>query len=107
VEAVRHEAFDVVLMDQQMPELDGAGATREIRELEGGKSLPIIALTADVMPGERERCLAQGMNDYLGKPFKSHELFAMIEGWGQPRNDELDTAAATDPERNRAKPTTA
>ena len=74
----------MVLMDMQMPELDGVGATHEIRRLLDGRPLPIIALTANVLPGERERCLAEGMDDYLGKPFKPHELFAAVEGWRLP-----------------------
>lgn len=82
VEAVRRGAFDVVLMDIQMPELDGFGATQEIRALLGERPLPIVAVTANVMPGERERCMAHGMDEYLAKPFKAHELFAAVEGWG-------------------------
>jgi CheY-like chemotaxis protein len=84
VDAVREGSYDVVLMDLQMPELGGLEATREIRRLLGDRQLPIIALTADVMPGERERCLAAGMNDYVAKPFKAFELFAAIEGWATP-----------------------
>ena len=81
VEAVREGSYDVVLMDIQMPELDGLGATREIRALLGGRPLHIIALTADAMEGERERCLAQGMDDYVTKPFKAFQLYAAVEGW--------------------------
>ena len=77
---MRRHRYDVVLMDMQMPELDGLGATREIRRLLDGRALPIIALTANVLTGERERCLEEGMDDYLGKPFKAHELFAVVEG---------------------------
>ena len=84
VDAVRRGCYDVVLMDIQMPELDGVGATHEIRRLLDGRALPIIALTANLMSGERERCLAEGMDDYLGKPFKPHELFAAVEGWRLP-----------------------
>jgi PAS domain S-box-containing protein len=84
VDAVRRGGYDVVLMDIQMPELDGIGATHEIRRLLDGRALPIIALTANLMSGERERCLAEGMDDYLGKPFKPHELFAAVEGWRLP-----------------------
>jgi signal transduction histidine kinase/CheY-like chemotaxis protein len=84
VDAVKQETFDAVLMDMQMPVLDGLGATREIRQFLDGRSLPIIALTANVLAGERELCLAAGMNDYLGKPFKAHDLFAVLEGWSPP-----------------------
>ncbi len=81
VEAVEKQRYDVVLMDMHMPELDGMAATREIRRLLKDQSPPIIALTANVMRGERERCLANGMDGYVGKPFKGHELFAAVEGW--------------------------
>ncbi len=81
VDAVGRTRYDVVLMDVQMPELDGLAATRAIRQQPQAHGLPIIALTANVMSGERDRCLAAGMNDYLGKPFKPHELFAAVEGW--------------------------
>jgi two-component system sensor histidine kinase/response regulator len=79
VAAVEREIYDVVLMDIQMPEMDGFAATAAIRALPGREALPIIALTAHALSGERERCLAHGMTGYLAKPFKSHELFALIE----------------------------
>ncbi|MFI5279561.1 MAG: response regulator [Gemmatimonadales bacterium] len=74
--------YDVVLMDIQMPQLDGLAATRAIRALAGCHDLPIVALTAHALTDERERCLACGMNAYLSKPFKAWELFAAAEGWG-------------------------
>lgn len=74
-------SFDLVLMDVQMPEMDGFEATRAIREREqpSGNHLPIIALTANAMAGDQERCLAAGMDGYLSKPLKSRELFDAIE----------------------------
>jgi two-component system sensor histidine kinase/response regulator len=72
--------YDVVLMDMQMPVLDGIEATRRIRA-RGNSALRIVALTANVSAEERERCAAAGMNDYLSKPFKSHQLFAVVESW--------------------------
>jgi CheY-like chemotaxis protein len=72
--------FDVVLMDMQMPVLDGIEATRMIRA-KGNMRLRIVALTANVSIEERDRCAAAGMNDYLSKPYKSHQLFAVVEGW--------------------------
>ena len=85
VEAVNGRDYDVVLMDIQMPEMDGFEATHAIRALPKGKDLPIIGLTAHALSGERERCLSHGMTDYLAKPFKAHELFALVEGTAEPR----------------------
>ncbi len=82
VEAVAARGYDVVLMDIQMPELDGFGATERIRALPQGRTLPIIALTAHALSGERERCLAHGMSGYLAKPFKAHDLFTAVESRG-------------------------
>ncbi len=79
VAAVSRHVYDVVLMDVQMPVLDGFAATAEIRALPGGDQLPIIALTAHALSGERERCLAHGMSGYLAKPFHPDALFATVE----------------------------
>ncbi|GAA4428000.1 response regulator [Bremerella cremea] len=81
VDAYRSGMFDLILMDVQMPVLDGFAATAEIRRLERGsrRQIPIIALTAHAMKGDRERCLAGGMNDYVSKPFRPQELFTAVE----------------------------
>ncbi|QDU73629.1 Signal transduction histidine-protein kinase BarA [Bremerella volcania] len=81
VDAFRSGTFDLILMDVQMPVLDGFAATEEIRRLEEGVSqkIPIIALTAHAMKGDRERCLDGGMNDYVSKPFRPEELFGAVE----------------------------
>jgi CheY-like chemotaxis protein len=82
LEALEHEHVDVILMDVQMPDMDGFEATAVIREkekIEGGH-LPIIAMTAHTMKGDRERCLEAGMDGYVLKPIQSKELFATIEG---------------------------
>jgi two-component system sensor histidine kinase/response regulator len=79
--ALAEQEFDVVLMDVQMPEMDGLLATKRIREMPGHQSLPIIALTASATVAERERCMAAGMNDFLVKPFNPHELFELVARW--------------------------
>jgi signal transduction histidine kinase/ActR/RegA family two-component response regulator len=86
VAATRETAFDLILMDCQMPEVDGYEATALIRERErivsgGGISTPIVALTAHAMQGDRDRCLAAGMDDYLAKPFTQEQLLEVLRRW--------------------------
>jgi CheY-like chemotaxis protein len=83
VEALREATYDVVLMDIQMPEMDGFEATRRIRRNPKLRNLPIIALTAHAMAGDAQRCLDAGMTGYVSKPFRPHELFAAVEEWGE------------------------
>lgn len=74
--------FDLILMDCQMPVMDGYTATAELRAL--GCQTPIVAMTANVMRGDREKCLSIGMNDYIGKPFKQTELLQTLHRWLSP-----------------------
>lgn len=73
--------FDIVLMDMQMPELDGLAATRALRALPNLEDLVIIAMTANAFDDDRVRCLAAGMNDFIAKPFKPEEVFGKLVKW--------------------------
>ena len=100
IELWQSQPFDLILMDVQMPEMDGFQAAQEIRKLEAqsGQHIPIIALTARAMKGDRERCLAAGMDGYLSKPIKVAELFEAIElvmmGSFQPKTNGRAAAPA-------------
>jgi len=75
--------FDMVIMDVQMPELDGYEATEQIRKLEITRKTrtPIIAMTANALSGDRDKCLAKGMDDYISKPIDFNEFYEMTEKW--------------------------
>jgi len=85
LEILAKQSFDLVLMDCQMPEMDGFDATREIRKLElkdlRDEALPVIAMTANVMSGDRQRCLDVGMDDYIGKPVQRDRLESVLRKW--------------------------
>lgn len=81
VEYLRKNDCDLVLMDLQMPQMDGYTATQQIREMLK-LDIPIIAMTAHALPGEREKCLSRGMNEYISKPIKEEELFKLISNFG-------------------------
>ena len=77
--------YDLVLMDMQMPEMDGLEATRQIRKLAHCKALPIVAMTANALPGDRERCIDAGMNDHLAKPISPDALQEKLLRWIDPQ----------------------
>lgn len=91
VETVRSKGIDyyhLVLMDLQMPELDGFGATQQIRELPGSERLPIVAMTADTVKEDRTRCLEVGMSDFVAKPIRIAKLLTMLAKWIDRENDD-------------------
>jgi signal transduction histidine kinase/CheY-like chemotaxis protein len=99
VDMVKKNKYDLVFMDCHMPEMDGFEATKAIRASEDiSPNLPIIALTANVMKGDRERCLAAGMNDYLGKPIQDDELKEILVKWlpGYKRTEKASEGSVTE-----------
>ncbi|WWL44924.1 response regulator [Pseudomonas parakoreensis] len=83
VRSAEGNEFEVILMDCRLPIIDGYEATRQIRQLPGRGGVPIIALTANALQGDRETCLSAGMNDYLAKPFKRNDLQQILQRWVQ------------------------
>ena len=86
LEAHREQPYDLILMDCQMPAMDGFEASRQIRQL-GVRQPVIIAVTANALRGERERCLEAGMDDYLSKPFQAEQLVAVVKKWASSGRD--------------------
>ena len=102
LDAYRTGTFDVVLMDCQMPVMDGFEAVRNLRAIEletGRRRTPVVALTANAISGDRERCLAAGMDDYLAKPFTRTRLMAKLARWSQ-----ASATALSDPQRAAEAP---
>jgi CheY-like chemotaxis protein len=91
VEAHRIQPYDLILMDCQMPTMDGFEASRHIRKMNAQVQPVIIAVTANALVGERERCLKAGMDDYLSKPFQAEQLISLVRKWAA----NLTKAAAT------------
>ena len=97
VNLVKSNAFDLILMDMQMPIMDGIEATKRIRK---HTNVPIIALTANAIKGERDRCLAAGMDDYLSKPFEEEDLIGMLAKWLGVQTGTIAGVQTTVPETN-------
>jgi CheY-like chemotaxis protein len=101
--ALDKQTYDIIFMDVQMPEMDGLEATRFIRERQQDKSrfptykstIIIVAMTANAMPGDRERCLSAGMDDYLAKPVRPEDVRRIIEHWGSKVIAATEAAAPT------------
>ncbi len=90
IEALQRSSYDLILMDVQMPEVNGFEATKAIRMREGDRMhTPIIAMTAYAMKGDREQCLQAGMDDYIAKPIEPQELFGTINKWTKSRDQEI------------------
>ena len=101
VEMLAAQPYDLILMDMQMPVMDGLTATRLIRQSENGQTLPILAMTANAFSEDRQRCLEAGMNDHVAKPVNPNNLYAMLIKWlpaakaGQPEKLPLKRVAAS------------
>ena len=104
LDILQTEQFDGVLMDVQMPIMDGYAATRAIRKLPKFSDLPILAMTANVMTGDREKAEASGMNDHIGKPFNQQEMLNTMARWITPAKS-VNAAESRDVTEQREQPT--
>ncbi|MBF0428222.1 MAG: response regulator [Magnetococcales bacterium] len=93
IQILSNQKFELVFMDVQMPVMDGYKATRKLRSMEMFQDLPIIAMTAHALAGDRENCLAAGMNDYLPKPIDINQLFQILVKWINPQHNPVNVSA--------------
>lgn len=103
VEKIKHTDYDGVLMDCQMPIMDGFEATRQIRKDERFKNLPILAMTANAMAGDKEKCIESGMNDHIPKPINVAQLFLTMAHWIKPANPIVSILQPTDDTNDNAQ----
>lgn len=103
LDAIDHHCFDLIFMDCQMPEMDGYEATKRIKDQKKSAS-PIIALTAHAVEGDRERCLAEGMDDYLSKPFNQNQLLKVLKRWIPARAVEIGDPVGTEMRNHMRRP---
>jgi len=99
---LRHHSYDIVLMDMQMPIMDGVTATQEIRKSTALDELPVVAMTANAMTQDKERCLAAGMNDHIAKPIDPDELFRTLLRWIKPQKNSTRATLNTDLVKSQA-----
>ncbi|MDO8464389.1 MAG: response regulator, partial [Gallionella sp.] len=97
LDKIRATDYDIVLMDMQMPVMDGLAATREIRKEERFKDLPVVAMTANAMQGDRDRCMGAGMNDHVAKPIEPEDLWKALLKWIKPQHAMAVTAKVNPP----------
>jgi signal transduction histidine kinase/DNA-binding response OmpR family regulator/HPt (histidine-containing phosphotransfer) domain-containing protein/HAMP domain-containing protein len=107
VQMVSKGAYDLVMMDMQMPVMDGIAATKAIRRNPQFKTLPIIAMTANVMVADREKCIEAGMNDHVSKPIDPDELFAALLRWIKPRAESNLEKVSAAPSAKASSPVSA
>lgn len=96
VAMVRTTAYELILMDVQMPEMDGLEATRVIRSMASNRDLPILAMSAHIFAEDRQACLEAGMNDFVAKPVEPQNLFATIIKW-LPQREPVDAKETSTP----------
>jgi len=107
IDQVQAHAYDIVLMDMQMPVMDGLTATKQLRTMKKFKQLPIIAMTANAMDQDKQKCAEAGMNDHVAKPIDPYQLFSVLLKWIKPKAPQSIPAAPTAPAKSATPVATA